>query len=215
MNTFDHNMALSPELCELIGAYVGDGHLSKHTHGRTYILQFTGHLDLDYKYYKNTINPIIKKLFNKNLHLTNVRNKNYFRVNCYSKEIGLFLKNRFDLTLGNKIHVVKIPNEIMNSNKDFIYSTIKGIFDTDGCIFFDKRKIYKKPYPRITLNTCSDNLRKQLEEILSKDFKMYFSKDKRNNSNFVEIYGHKQIEKWIKLIGFSNERHFKKYASLA
>ena len=39
---------------------------------------------------------------------------------------------------------------------------------------------------------------------------MYFSKDKRNNNNVVEIYGYKQIEKWIRLIGFSNKRHYNK-----
>jgi len=162
-------MNLSEELCELIGAYIGDGCLVKHTHGRTYVLQFVGHMNLDLSYYKNTIIPIIKKLFNKTPGFTKIKNENAFRFNCYSKEIGLFLKERFNLTFGNKTHTVKIPDEIIKSNKKYIYSTIRGIFDTDGCVFFDKRKRYKKPYPRITLNTCSNNLQKQLKQILSKE----------------------------------------------
>lgn len=215
MFTFDHDMELSEEICELIGAYIGDGHLNIHTHGRTYILQFSGNSDLDLDYYETNIIPIIKRLFNKSPGLVKVKNSKIMRLNCYSKEIGLFLKDRFNLTLGAKTHIVKIPDEIINSDKKYIYATIRGIFDTDGCVFLDKRKIYRKPYPRITLQTVSGNLYKQLKEILSNEFKLFTRVNKKRKIYCLEIYGHQQINKWMSLIGFSNKRHLDRYAPVA
>ena len=48
---------------------------------------------------------------------------------------------------------------------------IRGIFDTDGGVFLDKRKIYKTKYPRIIFQTVSKPLFEQLSSILSKNFK--------------------------------------------
>ena len=215
MNTFNHKIKLSKELCELIGAYIGDGCLSNHNHGRTYDLQFSGHINLDYNYYKNLIAPIIKKLFNKEVSFIKIRNKKAFRMRCYSKEIGSFFMNRFNFILGKKTYIIKIPDEIMNSNKNYIYATVRGIFDTDGCIFFDKRKIYRKPYPRITLQITSKNLQEQLKKILSVEFKIFTTINKRG-VYCLEIYGYEQINKWMKIIGFSNEKHLNRlYAPVA
>ena len=87
-------------------------------------------------------------------------------------------------------------------------ATIRGIFDTDGCVFLDKRKAYKKPYPRVTLQSASIDLINQLEDYLSKDFNLYVNKSNRDGyRNYIEIYGHKQLERFLKQIGFSNKRH--------
>lgn len=111
---------------------------------------------------------------------------------------------------GEKSHTIKIPKPILK-NEEFLKSTIRGIFDTDGCFFLDKRSVYKKPYPRITLQLASIDLINQLEKYLSKRFTLYVYKCNRDGcKNYIEIYGHKQLEKFLKQIGFSNQRHLNK-----
>ena len=90
-------------------------------------------------------------------------------------------------------------------------ATVRGIFDTDGCVFLDKRDPYKKPYPRITLQLSSQKLINQLENHLSRNFKLYVNRNNRDGyRNYIEIYGHGQLEMFLKQIGFSNKRHLSK-----
>ena len=110
---------------------------------------------------------------------------------------------------GKKARIVKIPSIILKNNK-FMAATTRGIFDTDGCIFWDKQKIYRKSYPRITLQTASEELVEQLEEYLSKKFNLYVNKTKNKHKNYIEIYGVEQLERFLKEIGFSNRRHLDK-----
>ena len=60
-NNFDLNQPITKELCEFVGAFIGDGHTNKY--GRHFIIGFAGHANLDYEYYEKTIIPIAKKLF--------------------------------------------------------------------------------------------------------------------------------------------------------
>ena len=116
------------------------------------------------------------------------------------------LKDRFKFPKGKKVYSVKIPEEIMNGKKELLYATVRGIFDTDGCIYFDKRARYRKPYPRITLQIANKALFLQLKSILNKEFKVYAS-ERSNRKFYIEIYGHEQLQKWMSVIGFSNPRH--------
>ena len=77
-------------------------------------------------------------------------------------------------------------------------------------VFLDKRKAYANPYPRITISIASKPLFEQLSEILAKHFSLYCLEKKNRKIYTIEIYGHKQIKKWMKLISFSNQRHLRK-----
>ena len=179
---FDINMKLNEELCEFIGAFIGDGFYNIYQPGK-YIIQFTGDYILDYHYYKNTIIPIGSKLFdNTNPKIKKKKDKNALIVNYLSKNLFYMFKYRFNFPQGKKAKKVIIPSEIINiKDKKLIYATIRGIFDTDGGVFLDKRKIYKKPYPRITLKISSTELFKQIKEILENEFKLFISKKKNKN----------------------------------
>lgn len=205
---FNKNMSLSKGLCEFVGAFIGDGFLSSYRKGN-YFIQFTGDKTLDYSYYNKTIIPIVKKLFGINPYVK-LEKYNALRINFFSKNLFEMLIKRFDMPFGKKVYTVKIPNEILNcNNKNFIFRTIRGIFDTDGCVFFDKRSIYKTPYPRITLQIANLGLYKQIISVLKDNFKLYQSQ-RSDRKFYIEIYGHKQIAKWMSLIGFSNPRHLNK-----
>lgn len=173
-----------------------------------YIIQVTGDKRLDAEYF-GYLTQLIKQNFNpKNISIRNSKG-NTLRLTIYSKDLYVFLIKRFAFPSGKKNDIV-IPNEILSTER-YLIKTIRGIFDTDGCVFWDKRKIYKKPYPRITLETKSKALNNQLTDYLSEYFRIRNIKRKRvlGTTYVIEIYGHLQFKKWLELIGFSNNRHLK------
>ena len=55
-------MPLSEELCEFVGAVIGDGFTN--VYGHLYQTQITGDKVLDFKYYFDRLKPICEKIFN-------------------------------------------------------------------------------------------------------------------------------------------------------
>ncbi|MFH1316710.1 MAG: LAGLIDADG family homing endonuclease [Candidatus Woesearchaeota archaeon] len=202
------NIKLNEEICEFIGAFIGDGYMGNYgKHKSQYLIGIAGDKKLDLDYFKNYLKPLIKRNFpftNPKIYFK--KNENSIMLTIYSKELyHIFLELGFNT--GKKSRVVKIPHQILK-NDLFMKSAIRGIFDTDGCLYFDKRKPYLKPYPRITLQIASQKLLKQLEKFLSNHFNLYLNYNNRNGyRNYIEIYGHDQLEKFLKLISFSNKRH--------
>ncbi len=200
---------LNPEICELIGTFIGDGYLTNS--GRNYTFGISGNKQLDEDYLKNYIKPLIKRNFpftEPRLHYRSDENTLMLRVNS-KRFYNFFVSLGFNR--GKKSKTVTIP-EIISENDIFMAATIRGIFDTDGCIFFDKRPRYKKPYPRVTLQMTSRKLIKQLQTYLSKEF-MIYSREYRRHGEYrgcVEIYGSSQLERFLKKIGLSNRRHLSK-----
>ena len=211
MNENNSRINLNPEICKIIGAFIGDGYLGNYGKRKNqFIIGFVGDKKLDNKYISKHIKNLIKKNFpftNPRLRYRNDENTVLLRI--YSKKLyKIFLDIGF--LKGKKSRTVKIPQQIINDEK-LMNATLRGIFDTDGSIFFDKRKKYKQPYPRITIQLASIKLIEQIENYLSKEFKLYVYKKNRNGyRNYLEIYGHEQLEKFLKKIGFSNERHLRR-----
>lgn len=208
------NINITPEICEVIGAFIGDGFFNCYNN-KLYQIEFAGDSRFDLDYYNHKIIPILINIFpDINPHIYKVKNKNSLRIIFYSKKLFCFLRDIFGFIPGRKTHIIAIPSLIMKE-KSFVYPTIRGIFDTDGGVYFDKRKGYNKPYPRIILQTVSKNLYAQLLEYLLKEFRIYSRYNQKRNIYILEIYGHNNLKKWLSLIGFSNKRHLNKIASVA
>ncbi|MBS3075235.1 hypothetical protein J4429_02125 [Candidatus Pacearchaeota archaeon] len=209
------NFDLSKKICEFIGAFIGDGMFNLYNN-KLYHIEFSGDSEKDLEYYKNEIIPTIQSVIPSiKHHIYKVKQKNCIRIVFYSKDLFYFLKEGFGFVPGKKTFTTSIPDKIMNSREELIDATIRGIFDTDGCIFLDKRKNYKNPYPRISLQIASKPLYEQLKHYLSKEFKIYTAEPKDRNIYYIEIYGISQLNKWMSKIGFSNKRHLNKIATVA
>src|SRR3989339_1182025 len=211
------NLKLTPEICEFIGAYIGDGTFNVYKN-KTYRVEFAGDKRYDLQYYNNKIIPAIRTIDpDIEPHFYNSYLKeNAVRIVFYSKRLFTFLKDFIGFPPGKKTFTISIPEKIIKSNNPIlIYSTIRGIFDTDGGVFIDKRSKYKKPYPRIFLQTVSKPLYEQLVYYLSKEFKLYTRFNPIRNIYIIEIYTINQVKKWMSLIGFSNTRHLNKLAPIA
>lgn len=194
-----------------IGAFIGDGYMSNLRKKKNiYVVGISGNQILDENYLKNRLLPIVKKHFpNTNPRLFYRKDENTLVLLIYSRELCDYLIS-LGFSFGPKSRTVTIPSMIVQS-EILMNATIRGIFDTDGCVFLDKRKEYNKPYPRITIKIASIPLIEQLETYLSKNFSLYVDKRNRDRKrNTLEIYGHQQLERFLKQIGFSNKRHLSK-----
>ncbi|MEX0920006.1 MAG: LAGLIDADG family homing endonuclease [Candidatus Pacearchaeota archaeon] len=208
---FDTNMKLGEDLCEFIGAIIGDGFTNKYAN--FYQTQITGDNLFDSDYYHNKLKPICENLFNISPKITN--NGNWIRLNIYSKRLFEMLTGRFDIPAGKKSYIVTIPDEILESGERFTVATLRGMFDTDGGIGFDKRKGYKKPYVRVNYTSVSPTLIDQVHNLLDR-YKIPHSVHEKNDSlaKQIQINGENNVKLFLRKIGFSNTRHLNKIKHL-
>ncbi len=206
---FDINMLLSQELCEFIGVIIGDGFTNKY--GGHYQTQITGDSRFDEDYYENTLKPLCERLFNSSPKFS--YKDNTIRLNIYSKRLFEMLVKRFKIPAGVKSYSVIIPYEIINSNNKFLNSTLRGMFNTDGGVGFDKRKSYKKPYIRVNYSSASKKLIYQVHKILNK-YLIRHSIHKRGNTWMIQVNGVENVKLFLSEIGFSNKRHLDKLKDL-
>ena len=146
-----HIIEISPELCEFLGAIIGNGNLW--TDGSRYRVEITGHPQLD-KEYLDHLSTIAYRLFKKKTYPLRVRQRG-LRWRLQSKDAYLALSEMGLFVGEGKSRNVTIPDLILQKKWEFAKWTIRGIMDTDGTLFFSK-KTYKHPiYPTIELRTCS------------------------------------------------------------
>ncbi len=212
-------MPLSEDLCEFVGVIIGDGCTNKYN--RLYQTQIAGDKILDKEYYLNNLSILCKNVFNITPRIT-VRPKGMY-LNIYSKRVFELLTERFKIPRGVKCYTVKIPEEILKAQKEMLNSTLRGMFNTDGGVGFDRRKSYKKPYVRVNYVSTSKNLVGQTSSIL-KDYEiphsvhLHKSGYKRDSVDTIayqiQINGEKNVKLFLKKIGFSNKRHLNKVSHL-
>ena len=204
---FDINMPLSEEICEFIGAIIGDGFTNKYRN--LYQTQITGDKNLDKEYYEKVLKNICEKSFKINPKIS-IRTRGIY-LNVYSKRLFEMLTKRFNIPAGVKCYSVKIPTEIINAEGKFIRSTLRGMFDTDGGVGLDKRKIYRKPYIRINYTSASHSLISQISGLL-KEYSIPHSIHRKNNNRAeqIQINGEKNVKLFLSEVGFSNSRHMNK-----
>ena len=118
---------------------------------------------------------------------------------------------RLGIPTGNKTFSISIPKKLM----PWKYSRhiIRGIFETDGCIYFSYSRKSKYPtYPRIEIKSSSKILVSQIVNTLKiRNFKFYCKKSKGKRTFSITLSGEKMLKKWVNEIGFSNQRNISKY----
>jgi len=198
-------MELTNNMCELIGSIIGNGNIYD---GRPWFVEMTGHPTEELTYFEGRLKPIV---FNE----LNYIPRTYFhsgavRFKINSKQFVIWLKKLGIPTRREKCHNVLIPEEICIS-WERSKNCIRGIFDTDGCVHFDKRKVYTRPYPRIELHMLNERLLEQITEIMKKrGFKIKMSKKK----SCIYLNGFKEVKRFLVEIGFANPKHHKRIKAL-
>lgn len=195
------------EFLEFYGALLGDGWMSSFTsrrYNKTYWqLGLSMHIQHD-KEYLIRIKRIVKELFNREGYLKYKPKHNSIEFIFGHKELIKKLNEELGFPVGVKINL-SIARRFLD-NKDSMRHIIRGLFDTDGSIYFDRDKNYRTPYPIIDICTYSNTLIEQLNEALKKEnFKVI--KYKKG----IRIKGHSQVQRWFRDISPQNKKHKLKY----
>ena len=122
------------ELAEEIGIHIGDGSMYVNPGIGHYDYTVCGSID-DYSYLMGFVEPLIKNLYGLSPNKpTKKKGRSFDLVYC-SKELVSW-KKKIGLLAGPKNDIM-IPNLILES--PFVLDCIRGIFDTDGSIVFNKK----------------------------------------------------------------------------
>jgi intein/homing endonuclease len=207
--------SITTELAEETGWHIGDGSMNYynnkgHTKG---IYQLRGHIEDDKEHYLNVIKPIFKLIYGIDISLREMPSTRVFGFQIWNDKLVKFKQN-LGLPLGKKFDVA-IP-EIFLSSDELKKAVIRGIFDTDGCVYLEKKN--NKLYPRLQITTISKKLAIQLLNILN-DLRVRTTihKDtskKRGNrmqTYLICIRGTEMFHKFIEIIKPANPKHIRKY----
>jgi len=199
---------INSKIAELIGMHVGDGTL--YMTNRCLVWELRGALN-EKDYYDNNVVPLLSSIFHGEY---TAKFRSGGKNGCYGVQISksnitsFFLKYGFKS--GTKTYTVRIPEYIKKSSKKVKLAFLRGLFDTDGCLRFDKNRTRRNYYPKIEFEFASvmliDDLSRLLDEL---DFRNYHWKCK--NSAKLCIAGKIMLEKWIKEVQPKNSKHLNKY----
>lgn len=213
-------MKISGDLAEILGMHVGDGCISITNRYKEYAL--SGDITEEREYYDDWIIPLFNKNIIKPLLNKEICGKEYKLNGTYgfyifnSKIVDFFLD--LGIPFGSKLNI-GVPKQVLKNNK-LTKRFLRGLFDTDGTLYFDRNrtaKSMKRNRPYIQLSTVSKNLSKQILKILfdlgyhPKWRKPYKGKRNKNFVYSVLIYRKNDIIKWIKEIGFKSPKHHTKW----
>ena len=213
-------MKIDEDLAELFGIHIGDGCISENNRYSEYYLG--GDLIEEREYHDNWVGPLFNKkimnpLFGKNVNYKEHPKIGIYGFHIFDKKLVDFFRD-FDICIGSKINV-GIPRIILNDKK-LLKRFIRGLFDTDGTIYFEKSytsKHLKNNHPIIKLGTVSKNLAEDVYKSLKifglnpKMKNPYKGKKDKNIVHSVILYRKNDIYYFINEIGFKNPKHYTKW----
>jgi DNA-binding transcriptional regulator WhiA len=206
---------MSPELAEEIGWHIGDGSMNfyKNRGKLRGFYQLRGHIEDDKEHYEKRIRPLFEKLFDIKLNIRKMPSTRVIGFQIWSDELVEF-KKKLNLPLGKKYEVT-IPNNLLSKIR-LKKSVLRGIFDTDGGIYLERKN--KKLYPRLYITTISFKLSEQLLKLFNgmnlratRYSQLYNQKFNRKRSYIITIRGVEMFNKFMREISPKNPKHIEKY----
>ena len=193
---------MNNELAELYGAMVGDGCLShyysNYDRKNKICCMITGHIH-DEPYHRNILQPILLKNFGIKGYIWIRKKRNATLFSTSNKNVFNFFKN-LNFPIGVKGEKLRIPKVILSKNK-LSLACIRGIFDTDGTIYFRR-----KNEPVIEISSGDKRYLIEIKKCLN-----YLGFHANLGHNKVVIYQKKEIERFFEVIKPANTKHLNKY----
>jgi hypothetical protein len=211
---------ISKDLAYICGLLVGDGHLCLRPIKKEYSIFFSGNLNDEKEFYTKTIVPLLKDLFGVQFRIKINKNDNTINLVYYSKDLLEFLSENIGIPVGSKCDKISTPPMFKKSEALF-KSFLQGYADADFCLCLKKRYTDINYYPVISCRSRSSKIIEEIGEFLHKlGFKYYIDLDrpfydKRIDKNIImstiTIYGHNNLIRWMKEIGFRNYKALKNF----
>lgn len=140
-------------------------------------------------------------MFNIKSHSGKFKKQNAIYVEAHSRNLIEFLEYK-GFKPGNKIkNNLTIPNWIWENNL-YLKSCLRGLIDTDGSIF----RMSKKDPNLIRISFVNHNAT-LLNDVRKAFLKLGFHPSKLINRRQFYISRQEEIKKYLKEIGFSNNKH--------
>ena len=99
-------------------------------------------------------------------------------------------------------------NEEFIKNQNYLICILRGLFDTDGCLYFTKNNSKNRNYPIIEISTHSSALLNQLYQVLSKlKFRVKISYFKDS----VKLHGRENLIKFMRFISSNHPDKISKF----
>lgn len=192
----------SENLAEFVGIILGDGGITQ------YQVTITFHSE-DEKEYVKFVSNLIKRLFDVPIGIHYDKEDRSVDLVVSRSELVHFCIEKLGLKKGNKIkQQMDIPAWI---KRDKLYSIacLRGLIDTDGCVFSHRYKVNDKfySYKKLCFTSYSSPLRQSVFNIL---------KDNGLNPRFaaerdVRLDSIEDMRKYFRLIGSHNPKNLKRY----
>jgi len=197
---------MTPKLIEFLGILYGDGWLGKYSYKnkKHWWVGVCGN-SVDDKEYLKYVCDLTLKLFGRKPYYKEKKNVKAGYIILTSKSLVNYFQDRFGFPIGLKKGRLKIHDNIKNSNWEMFKNFIRGLFDTDGSIYWDKNIGYKKPYPIIEITSIENEILDYISKRLNKNgFTSFLGR------NRLILKGFNNLELWKKEIKPSNSKHIKR-----
>jgi DNA-binding transcriptional regulator WhiA len=206
-------LKINANLAEFVGILLGDGSIGEYkskVNGKTktqYRVKITGDAQEDLPYFTEVLTPLIQGIFRKEPLLRFKKNERVIELLLF----GFKISN--DLL---KLGLVKAPKKDRCVIPDFIERNslqkyfLRGFFDTDGSVVFDKQHTNRHYYPRLEMKIDRSPMRKQIIELLKK---LKFNPrvcPQKGDVWRVQLNGKAQFKRWSSEIVFKNPKHLTK-----
>ena len=133
---------ITPSLAYIIGIIIGDGSCSgAFTDARRKYREFKIRISKDRKDFTDKISEIIEDIFAiKCKSFRNNGDDSVWNIQIKSKYVSRLLHNYFLIPMGSKALTVKIPPQFYNASDNIKSALIRGLIDSDGCIYINNKK---------------------------------------------------------------------------
>ncbi len=192
----------SKDLAEFIGIVLGDGGITQYQ----VIISFHS---IDEKEYSKFVAVLINKLFDVPIGIHYDKNDLEFDLVISRSELVRFCTEKLGLKKGNKIkQQVDIP-EWIKQNKSYLTACVRGLMDTDGCVFTHRYKVNGKlySYKKLSFTSYSKPLRQAVFNIL-KDNGLNPRLAQRKDVRLDSI---EDMQRYFRVFGSHNPKHLKRY----
>lgn len=188
----------SAELAEFFGIMMGDGGINNPWQAN---ITLNSVADAVYGKY---VCSAIKNLFDISPMVFKCKGRQATKILISSITLVDFLVEK-GLMRGDKLKQgLCIPNWIL-SKKDYRIACVRGLIDTDGCLYIHKHTVSGKPYKNIGLCFCSHSpaLIAQVSAIFE-EFGIIPHSSNRGRS--IYLYKASVVARYLEIFGTSNDR---------
>lgn len=166
------------------------------------MIRIVGDSRHDKEYLENYVKPIIERLFDINVSVRYFKNQKAIYIESHSRKLVSFLEKK-EFPPGNKINnKLRIPNWV-KQNKDYLRACLRGLYDTDGSVY----KITNQNSHQFCFTNYNQGL---LNDVRNGLLSLGINCSRISKEKDIYITKKEELRKFLKLIGFTNDRHLKK-----